>query len=451
MGRQDGILVVGAGRSGVSAVSLLALKGEKPILFDSNAKLNMEEVRARLNDQAKTADIYKEVLPDVVRAEIKELVISPGVPIDSDFVVGFQKAGVPVIGEIELAYRYEKGTLFAITGTNGKTTTTALVGKILNDYMGNALVAGNIGTPYTGEVLKSSEASVTVAEISSFQLETAASFKPHIAAILNITPDHLNRHHTMEQYILEKEKIAKNQDANDYLILNYDDAILKAFGQTVAAETIYFSIKSRPANGFYYEDGFICFNDGGEGKKLVNKAEMNIIGLHNIENAMAGIAMAYAYGVPFEDIVQSVKDFKAVEHRIEFVREVGGVRYYDDSKGTNVDAAIKGIQAMDRKTCLIGGGYDKGVTFDDWIEAFDGKVKKLVLIGQTAEMIADCAKKHHFTDYVFAESLEEAVHICRESAASGEAVLLSPACASWGMFDNYEQRGDIFKELVGRL
>ena len=448
IGKRDKTLVVGAGKSGISAMSLLALNNEKPVLFDSNSELNIEEVREKLDEAARSAEIYAGELPKEVRTELCCVVISPGVPIDSELVVGFRNEGIPISGEIELAFGYEKGTLIAITGTNGKTTTTALVGKIMNDYMGRAIVAGNIGTPYTTEVLKSSPDSVTVAEISSFQLETADRFRPHISAILNITPDHLNRHHTMECYINEKEKIAKNQDENDYIILNYDDEVLRPFGESVRCRVIYFSTKARPENGFYYENGDIFFNENGEGKKLINKDEMNIIGLHNMENAMAGIAIAKAFGVPFDNIIASLKDFKPVEHRIEFVEEIDGVRYYDDSKGTNVDAAIKGIQAMDRKTCLIGGGYDKNVPFDEWIEAFDGKVKKLVLIGQTAEKIAECCRTHGFSDYVFASSMEEAVDICRRSAEKGEAVLLSPACASWGMFDNFEQRGDIFKKLV---
>ncbi|MCR4658026.1 MAG: UDP-N-acetylmuramoyl-L-alanine--D-glutamate ligase [Lachnospiraceae bacterium] len=445
---RDEILVVGAGKSGVSAVSLLSLNKEKPVLFDSNTRLNIEEVREKLLPCAKEIPIFCGELPDAVADRIGGLVLSPGVPLDSDFVKNLSSKGIRVSGEIELAYSYEKGTLIAITGTNGKTTTTALVGKIINDYMGRALVVGNIGTPYTGEVTKSNENTVTVAEISSFQLETADRFKPHIAAILNITPDHLNRHHTMEQYIIEKKKIAARQDGGDFLILNYDDRVLRDYGRTVLPRVIYFSSHEKLKDGFYYEDGFICMNMDGEDKKLLNKSEMNIIGLHNMENAMAGMAMAYAYGVPLESIVNSVKEFKAVEHRIEFVRELNGVRYYDDSKGTNVDAAIKGIQAMDRPACLIGGGYDKGAEYDDWINAFDGRVKKLVLIGQTAEKIAECAKKNGFTDYVFAGSMEEAVKLCRDNAKNGDAVLLSPACASWGMFDNFEQRGDIFKELV---
>ncbi len=448
---RDMILVVGAGKSGVSAVSLLSSNQEKPVLFDSNAELNIEEVREKLDPCAKDVPIYKTELPQNVLDEVKELILSPGVPIDSEFVEGFRKEGVKISGEIELAFSYEKGTLIAVTGTNGKTTTTALAGKIIDDYTGKAFVVGNIGIPYTGTVSETGEDTVTIAEISSFQLETAESFRPHIAAILNITPDHLNRHHTMERYILEKEKIAANQDKDDFLILNYDDSELREFGKKACAKVIFFSSREHIEDGLYYSDGTIYLNRDGQDTAVVKREEMNIIGLHNMENAMAAIALGLCYGVPIGSIANSVREFKAVEHRIEFVREFDGVRYYDDSKGTNVDAAIKGIEAMDRPTCLIGGGYDKEADYSDWIKAFGGKVKKLVLIGQTAQKIADCAKQNGFEDYIITDSLENAVRLCRENAKPGDAVLLSPACASWGMFNNYEERGDIFKDLVRSL
>ena len=276
-------------------------------------------------------------------------------------------------------------------------------------------------------------------------------FHPHVSAILNITPDHLNRHHTMECYIEEKEKIAINQNSDDFVILNYEDEVLRKFADVTTASVVFFSSLNEISDGFYFKDEYIWINYKGEHNKLIHKDELKIIGLHNMENAMAAIAMAYVYGVPMDSILNSVREFVAVEHRIEFVEEISGVRYYNDSKGTNVDAAIKAIQAMDRRTLLIGGGYDKGSEYDEWIEAFDGKVKKLVLIGQTREKIAECAKKHDFNDIVFAESLEEAVKICADNSSDGEAVLLSPACASWGMFDNYEQRGTLFKEYVRGL
>ena len=444
------ILVVGTGVSGISACDLLRSKGESCVLFDSNDKLDSKAVLDRLKDK-KDVELILGELPDDVAATLKLAVLSPGVPVDSKFVADLKEAGIPVIGEVELAYKYEKGTLIAITGTNGKTTTTALTGKIMADRISKVFIVGNIGNPYTGEVGGTEEGSISVAEISSFQLETIVDFKPHISAILNITPDHLNRHHTLEKYIEVKEDICRNQDKDDYVILNYEDEELRAFADRTNATPVFFSSKRELENGLYYKDGYIYMAKDSVSERLIHEDEMNIIGLHNVENAMAAIAMAFVYGIPMNEILDSVRAFKAVEHRIEFVAEKNGVRYYNDSKGTNVDAAIKGIKAMNRPTCLIGGGYDKGSEYDEWIEAFDGKVKKLVLIGATKNKIAECAKKHGFTDYEFAESFKDAFDICVRNASEGDCVLLSPACASWGMFDNYEQRGDIFKEYVNSL
>ena len=444
------VLVVGTGISGISACDLLRSMGESCVLFDSNDKLDEETVREKLKDKEEVTICFGD-LPKDIMSSLKLAVLSPGVPVDSAFVTELKEAGIPVIGEIELAYRYDKGTLIAITGTNGKTTTTALTGKILSDHLEKVFVVGNIGNPYTGEVAASDKDSASVAEISSFQLETIVDFRPHISAILNITPDHLNRHHTLEKYIEVKEDICKNQTGDDYVILNHEDEELRAFAQRTAAKSVFFSSATVLEEGFYYKDGYIYMAEDGKTSRLIHEDEMNIIGIHNIENAMAAIAMAYMYGVPMDDILKSVREFKAVEHRIEFVAEKNGVRYYNDSKGTNVDAAIKGIKAMNRPTCLIGGGYDKGSEYDEWIEAFDGKVKKLVLIGATKGKIAECAKKHGFNDFEFAESFRDAFDICVKNAVPGDCVLLSPACASWGMFDNYEQRGDIFKEYVNSL
>ncbi|HOO27486.1 MAG TPA: UDP-N-acetylmuramoyl-L-alanine--D-glutamate ligase [Lachnospiraceae bacterium] len=444
------ILVVGSGLSGLSAVRLLIQVQKTPVLFDSNEKLDPEEIRKKLQIK-KEVEIYTGNLPDDVAAQIEMLVLSPGVPIDCEFVNRFRHAGVKISGEIELAYTYDRGRLLAVTGTNGKTTTTALLGAVMQDYFKQVFIVGNIGKPYTEAVLNSTKGSVTVAEISSFQLETIRYFHPCVSAILNISPDHLNRHHTLQQYILEKEKIAVNQTKDDTVVLNYEDDVTRKFGNITTARPLYFSSKRVLEDGFYLKDGMLCMKRDEKEQELLAVGDLQIIGMHNYENAMAAIAMAFSFGVPMESIVASVKRFKAVAHRIEFVAEKDGVVYYNDSKGTNVDAAIKGIRAMTRTTCLIGGGYDKGAAYDEWIEAFDGKVKKLVLLGATAKMIAESAQSHGFTDYVFAKDLEEAVMICKDTAESGEAVLLSPACASWGMFDNYEQRGDMFKELVRKL
>ena len=341
--------------------------------------------------------------------------------------------------------------MIGITGTNGKTTTTSLVGEIMAAHCSDVDVVGNIGNPYTLTALDAGADTVTVAEISSFQLETVASFRPDVSAILNITPDHLNRHHTMENYAAAKEAIAAGQSGEQVCVLNYENSYTRAFGDRCPARVVWFSGKRRLQEGFYQEGEEIWQAADGKVTHVMNIHDMNLVGECNVENVMAAIAITQAMGVPMETILAVVRQFKAVEHRIEFVATKNGVDYYNDSKGTNPDAAIQGIRAMCKPTVLIGGGYDKESEYDEWIEAFAGKVKCLVLIGQTREKIAACAQRHGVENIVLADSFEEAFAVCVREAESGDAVLLSPACASWGMFPNYEVRGRIFKDLVNQL
>lgn len=444
------VVVVGAGKSGIGAVSLLHTLGANIVLFDGNEKADAQALKEQVSAYQVKA-VYVGTLPETVVKETQMLVLSPGVPTDTDFVHKFRENGAVILGEIELGYQVAKGRLIGITGTNGKTTTTTLVGQIMEEYFGNTFVVGNIGNPYTLEALKTTEESVTVAEISSFQLETAVDFKPNVSAILNVTPDHLNRHHTMENYAAAKEAIAGKQTKEDTCILNYENEYTKQFGDFCNATVVYFSSKTKLDNGYYLEGEEIVVAKDGEETTLMNIHEMNLVGICNVENVMAAIAISKAMGVPYENIIDTVKRFKAVEHRIEFVATKRGVDYYNDSKGTNPDAAIQGIKAMNKPTILIGGGYDKENEYDEWIEAFDNKVKLFVLIGQTREKIATCAREHGFEEIVMADTFEEAMDICIKNAKSGDAVLLSPACASWGMFPNYEVRGQIFKEIVNGI
>ena len=358
------------------------------------------------------------------------------------------------LGEVAAAFYGDPSsrmTGVAVTGTNGKTTTTALCGEIMANYYRDVKVVGNIGIPYTSVAADTTEDTVTVAEISSFQLETTHEFAPEVTAILNITPDHLNRHHTMECYIETKESITKNQTAGDTCVLNYEDEVLRRFGETLQTKVVFFSSKRRLEKGLYLDGEDIFYADGTTDTKVINVNELNILGKHNYENVMAAVGMSVSFGVPMDKIVEVLKRFQAVEHRIEYVTEKRGVKFYNDSKGTNPDAAIQGIRAMNRPTLLIGGGYDKQSEYDEWIESFDGKVKKLVLIGQTKDKIAECATEHGFEDVILCDTFEEAIDTCYANAVSGDAVLLSPACASWGMFANYEERGRIFKEYVRNL
>lgn len=443
------VLVFGSGISGIGAGKLLEQVGASVVLYDGKETLDKEVLKAQLGDDTKAEIILGELSEEVMET-LDLVVMSPGVPTDLPVVLKMRDMGIQIWGEVELAYTYGKGDVLAITGTNGKTTTTALLGEIMKNYKESVFVVGNIGNPYTAAALEMREDSVAVAEMSSFQLETIHEFRPKVSAILNITPDHLNRHHTMEAYIKAKEDIAKNQTKEDTCVLNYEDEVTRKIGENVKANVLYFSSQRKLDRGIYLDDGNIIFRQDEE-ILVCNVNELKLLGTHNYENVMAAVAMAAAYGTPMEVIRRTIKEFAGVEHRIEFVREKDGVAYYNDSKGTNPDAAIKGIQAMNRPTVLIGGGYDKDSEYEEWIQAFDGKVKLLVLVGATKEKIAEAAERVGFVSYVMADSFEEAVEKCIEAAEPGNAVLLSPACASWGMFKNYEERGDKFKELVNCL
>lgn len=449
--KEKKVLVFGTGISGIGASELLEKVGASVILYDGNEKLDREKLRKYFSAESKV-EILLGSLPMEVMNVLDLVVLSPGVPTDLPVVSQLREREIPIWGEVELAYRFSAGDVLAITGTNGKTTTTALLGEIMKSDRQSVFVVGNIGTPYTSVALDMKEDTVTVAEMSSFQLETIDRFCPKVSAILNITPDHLNRHHTMEAYTQAKMDITKNQTENEICVLNYEDDVLRTFGETTKARALYFSSQRKLEEGMYLENGSILYARAGEEPEvLCHVRELNLLGVHNYENVMAAALMAAAYGVPVQTIREVVKKFRGVAHRIEFVAEKNGVAYYNDSKGTNPDAAIKAVQAMTRPTVLIGGGYDKDSSYEEWIDAFDGKVRYLVLLGETREKIAAAARKKGFEKLVMADTFEEAVAKCTELAEEGDAVLLSPACASWGMFRNFEERGDKFKELVNRL
>ena len=410
------VLVIGTGLSGIGAAQLLSREGAFVTLLDQNEKAQKEEICGRFAGTLTPEEMSRICivigdLPGESNTDnespfgyehFDQIVPSPAVPLDSPLLQKFEEEGTPIISEIELGSLFEKGKIIAITGTNGKTTTTTLVGEIMKaaaekGLCSRAFVVGNIGSSYAAAASETDPESVTVGEISSFQLEAAYTFKPTVSAILNITPDHLNRHYTMQNYAAIKERIAVNQTKEQACVLNYEDPYLRPYGEHLC-----------PAH-------VIWFSSGTELRK----------GL--------------------------IREFPPVPHRIEFVGEKGGVKYYNDSKATNPDAAIQGIRAMTGPTVLIGGGYDKKNSYDEWIEAFDGKVKKLVLIGQTRDDIADCARAHGFTEIVFCDTFEECMKTCTSLAEPGDEILLSPACASWGMFPNYEVRGDIFRDYVRNL
>lgn len=443
-------LVAGIGKSGIAAAELLKKQRMDVRLYDGNTNLDTEAL-VRQYPFLKDTEVILGVLPKKEMQKTDILVLSPGISTDLPMVTAMRDMGIAVWGEIELAYAFAKGYLLAVTGTNGKTTTTTLLGEILKSYYSDVKVVGNIGIPYTSVALDTTEGTVTAAEISSFQLETVHKFAPKVTAILNITPDHLNRHHTMENYIAIKESITKNQTKEDLCVLNYEDRMLRDFGKKLKTKVIWFSSARELKDGFYLKDNCIYYAKEGYATEFIKTEELKLLGKHNYENVMAASAMAFGFGIPVSVIQRVLKEFTAVEHRIEYVAEKKGVKFYNDSKATNPDAAIQGVLAMDRPTYLIGGGSNKDSVYDKWIGAFGDKVKELVLIGQTKEKIAKAAEEQGFLSVTMAESLEEAVNICYAHARFGDAVLLSPACASYGMFQNYEERGRIFKEIVRSL
>ena len=451
---KDIVMVAGMGKSGISAAELILNIGGRVLLYDSNETLDCETLLSKFDEESvKNINVKLGKLNEDDIRDIRICVMSPGISLETDFVKLLMDDRVQLWSEIQLAYFVAKGRLMAITGTNGKTTTTALLGEIMKRKYENCFVAGNIGIPYTQVALHTDDKSMTVLEVSSFQLETIIDFRPNVSAILNITPDHLNRHHTFENYSAIKKEICMNQTAQDYCILNYDDEQLREFGDSgeCKAKVVFFSVKNKLKEGVYIEDNKVYYSNISKTVEVLSLANVQLLGKHNHENICAAVAMAFVEGVEVDDIREACYEFKAVEHRVEFVKERYGVKYYNDSKATNPDAAIQGLNAMPGPTILIAGGYDKQSEYDEWAKLFKGKLKYLVLIGSTRDKIAECAKKYGFNNIMYAETLQEAVRVCDSYADRGDYVLLSPACASWGMFDNYEQRGDIFKSCVQAL
>ncbi|RHR12153.1 UDP-N-acetylmuramoyl-L-alanine--D-glutamate ligase [Firmicutes bacterium AM29-6AC] len=439
-------LVCGMARSGIAAAKLLNRLGARVTLQDMKKR---EEISADvLALEGEGIVLYTGANPDEIACAQDLIVLSPGIPCDLPFIAAAEEAGIEVISEVELAYRLTPCPITAITGTNGKTTTTTLTGEIMKTAYSGTAVVGNIGIPYSEEVGRLTEKDWVVAEISSFQMEKAKEFHPHISAVLNITPDHLNRHKTMDVYIAMKERVFAKQTAADFCILNHGDETCRKMADKTAAKVFFFDSSETLAEGIYLDGDAIEVRWGAINETLIHVDELQILGVHNYENVMAAAAMGICAGIALDTIRAVLKGFAGVAHRIEYVATVDGVDYYNDSKGTNVDASIRAVLAMKKPIVLIGGGYDKGSSFDEWTKLFPGRVKHLVLIGVTAPKVRASAEKFGFTAISDCETFEEAVDLCREKAEDGDCVLLSPACASWGMFDNYEQRGDMFKEQV---
>ncbi|MCL0028194.1 UDP-N-acetylmuramoyl-L-alanine--D-glutamate ligase [Peptococcaceae bacterium] len=444
------VLVIGAARSGIAAAEFLLKKGAEVTLLDDKTELQLEKTVEKLKSMNVNLALGGKY-PDIPKEGYSLIVISPGVPLEILPVVQAKEAGIPVIGELELAYRFSKSPIIAITGTNGKTTTTSLVGKIFSDAGINTLVTGNIGLPLICEVENYSENDVIVLEVSSFQLETVELFKPKVSVILNITPDHLDRHKSMDNYISAKAKIFKNQGAIDYTVLNYDDVYTAKLAKRLKGNVIFFSRKHILDRGVYIQDGKIIANIK-EYKEIVEIEEFKLPGAHNLENALAAIACACAMNISQSIIAKSTASFKGVPHRMETVAEINGVRYVNDSKATNSEAAIHALNSFeDKKIILIAGGLSKGSDFTKLARVIKEKVRFLILFGKNAGNIKKAVEMVGFFDFVITKDLKSAVLAAHKAAVKGDVVLLSPACASWDMFLNYEKRGEYFKQLVLEL
>ena len=445
------VLVCGMARSGVSAAQCLYELGARVTISDSKAEEKLAEalqplegmdIRRCLGDQAQPADLESYDLA----------VTSPGIPLQAPIVGGVQAAGVPLIGVLGLGALVSCAPLYAVTGTNGKTTTTTLIGEIFRNLGKTTYVVGNIGYPFTACALRCGEEDVAVAEVSSFQLETITTFHPHIAVMCNITEDHLNRHGTMEEYIRVKERIFENMGQGDYAVLNLDDPIVRGMAERIPCAPAFFSRRQEVETGAYLEGEEVVFSLNGHKKRVLRADEIRIPGEHNLENALAATALTMLAGVPAPVVRHTLKTFPGVEHRIETVRTVEGVTYINDSKGTNVDASIRAVRAMKVPTVLLAGGYDKHTDFLPLArEILASKIHTVVVLGDTAEQIERALRAVGFESILHAKTFEEAVLLARSCAREGENVLLSPACASFDMFQDYEERGRVFKEIVSRL
>jgi len=446
------VLVIGMGRSGKAAVEALVDAGAVVSVQDSKTEDKLEkEFLAYLNEKGVTK--YLGSVPEDVGA-FDALVLSPGVPPTLDFIEDAKAKGAKIIGELELAYKLGHGSYVAITGTNGKTTTTTLVGEIYKESGRKTHVVGNIGIAVISKAIEADDDSWLVTEVSSFQLETIEEFRPVVSAILNLTPDHMDRHKTMENYGRAKAGVFKNQTQDEYCVLNFDDKACFELAEREGckAKVVPFSRLEELDFGAFVKGGRIVIkNEAGQLVDICGCEELKIPGSHNLENALAAAAIAYFGGIDTDVIARVLRTFAGVEHRIEPCGEINGVRFVNDSKGTNPDAAIKAIEAMKENIILIAGGYDKGSTYDEFIGAFGNSVKRLILLGVTATKIKEAAEKAGFTDIVMAKDMEDCVAKAYESAVPGDVVLLSPACASWDMYDNFEQRGDHFKSCVKAL
>ena len=441
------VLVVGLGRSGVASALFLSNKGARVTVTDEKPEAALQQYTSQLTGPGITIEAGGHSERTFKDQDL--IVVSPGVPTDAPPLVQARSAGIPIIGEIELAAQFLPGPIAAITGANGKTTTTSLAGQIIARDGRPTLVGGNIGTAAISFVGEATPQTWIVLEVSSFQLETIKTFRPRVAAILNITPDHLDRHHTFEAYRDAKARIFENQREDDFTVLNADDATCKQLGARVHSELYWFSRKSRVTRGAFVHEGHIFWRDHDEQRRIMPVSEISLKGAHNLENVLAAVAMGILVGVQDEHIRAAVRDFKAVEHRLEYVATIHGVEYYNDSKATNVDATIKALESFPSGIHIILGGKDKDSDYKVLKPLLRERAKRVYTIGTAAEKIE--SQIAGAAEIVRAKTLENAIRLASEHASKGDVVVLAPACASFDQFDNYEHRGRVFKELVHKL
>lgn len=440
------VLVVGGGKSGMAACHYLLSKGCQVILADNKSQevlLKDKEIAAFVKQGGQL--ISGNVIPEKVTWELT--IVSPGVPLHIPILNMTRAAGVKIIGEIELAYSITDTPFIGVTGTNGKTTTTSMIGHILKECGVSVLVGGNIGKPLVDSVTDF-HGDYIVAELSSFQLESCVTFRPRVAVYLNLTPDHLDRHGDMDGYAAAKEKIFAQQKKDDFAVLNLDDEYIKRAAEHICARKFWFSLHLKPENGIYFDEGVLHYMVDGQEKFSFRTEKIFIKGMHNVQNAMAAFLAAAVIGLDPQQIAQAIYSFKGVAHRLEFVTERDGVLFINDSKGTNPASTVQAIYAYDQPMVLLLGGRNKGSDFSELMELIKKRVKQCIIYGEAAGEIKRAADEAGYTSYIMANDFADAVALAKNNASSGDVVMLSPACASWDSFDNFEQRGDKFKELV---
>ena len=440
------VLVVGLGKSGVASALFLKAHGARVTVSDTKSGDELRNEIPVLLDHGITVETGGHGERTFRGQDL--IVVSPGVPVDAPLLVQARALGEVVIGEIELAAQFWPGPIVAITGSNGKTTTTTLTGEILAAGGLPTLVGGNIGTPAISLAERAKPETVTVLEISSFQLETIQTFRPKIAVVLNVTPDHLDRHRTFEVYVDAKARIFENQQSGDFAVLNEDDPTCVSLAARTRAKVFWFSRLKEVERGAWVREGNILFRDAAQQHEVMPVSEIPLKGAHNLENVLAAVCAGALMGCAPEKIRQAVRDFKAVEHRLEFVATIRGVDYYNDSKATNVDATIKALESFPENIHLILGGKDKGSDYTVLNELLRQRVKRVYTIGAAAAKIESQIKN---VEVVHAETLENALRKANAVAQPGDVVLLAPACASFDQFKSYEHRGKVFKEIVGAL